>query len=188
VNTWSGVRALADDGRANPSAVTRDYTLVLDEPGPKLLSVFGGKLTTYRRLAEHALQKLGVAHPWTSREPLPGGDFASFDALTGAYERRYPWLARTTLRPLLRRHGNRAAAILDGVETEAALGECFGAGLYEREVRYLVEQEWARCVEDIIWRRTKAGLILSAAQVDRLGEGLNGMVRDLAREREVIEE
>jgi glycerol-3-phosphate dehydrogenase len=174
VHTWSGVRPLYDDGTDDPSAITRDYRFVLDENGPPLLSIFGGKLTTYRKLAEAALEKLAKwfpgRHAWTERAPLPGGEFggASFDELLAAYRRRYPRLDATWLRRLLRRHGTCAAEILDDVKVNGDLGESFGGGLYERELRYLVEREWARTPEDVLWRRTKCGLHMSAAQRARL--------------------
>jgi glycerol-3-phosphate dehydrogenase len=174
VNTWSGVRPLYDDGTDDPSAITRDYRFVLDEDGPPLLSVFGGKLTTYRRLAEAALEKLEKWFPgrraWTARAPLPGGDFggASFDELLAAYRGRYPRLDARWLRSLLRRHGTCAAEILDDAKAERDLGESFGGGLYERELAYLVEREWARAPEDVLWRRTKCGLHMTPAQRARV--------------------
>jgi glycerol-3-phosphate dehydrogenase len=178
VNTWSGVRPLYDDGTDDPSAITRDYRFVLDESGPPLLSIFGGKLTTYRKLAEAALAKLAQwfpdRRPWTERAPLPGGDFggASFDELVAAYSGRYPRLDAGWLRRLLRRHGTCAAEILDDVRAEGDLGESFGGGLYERELAYLVDREWARTPEDVLWRRTKCGLHMSAAQRARVADYL----------------
>jgi glycerol-3-phosphate dehydrogenase len=178
VNTWSGVRPLYDDGTDDPSAITRDYRFVLDENGPPLLSIFGGKLTTYRKLAEAALAKLAQwfpdGRPWTERAPLPGGDFggANFDELVAAYCGRYPRLDAGWLRRLLRRHGTCAAEILDDVRTEADLGESFGGGLYERELAYLVDREWARTPEDVLWRRTKCGLHMTAAQRARVADFL----------------
>jgi glycerol-3-phosphate dehydrogenase len=175
---WSGVRPLYDDGSADPSDITRDYHFVLDEDGPPLLSIFGGKLTTYRKLAEHALERLerwfpGRA-PWTAKTPLPGGDFggASFADVAAAYRARYPKLDAHWLERLLRRHGLCAAEILGGVRETGDLGECFGGGLYERELVYLVEREWAREPEDVLWRRTKCGLHMTAAERERVGDFL----------------
>jgi glycerol-3-phosphate dehydrogenase len=174
VNTWSGVRPLYDDGTDDPSAITRDYRFVLDANGPPLLSIFGGKLTTYRRLAEAALEKLEKwfpgGRPWTGKAPLPGGDFsgASFEELLAAYRGRYPRLDARWLETLLRRHGTCAAEILDDVKAEGDLGESFGGGLYERELAYLVAREWAVTPEDVLWRRTKCGLHMSAAQRARV--------------------
>jgi glycerol-3-phosphate dehydrogenase len=178
VHTWSGVRPLYDDGTDDPSAITRDYRFVLDENGPPILSVFGGKLTTYRKLAEAALEKLARWYPgrrpWTERAPLPGGDFggASFEEMLAAYQGRYPRLDVQWLRRLLRRHGTCAAEILGDVRQTGDLGEAFGGGLYERELRYLVEREWARTPEDVLWRRTKCGLRTTPAQRARLAEAM----------------
>ncbi|MCZ7565966.1 MAG: glycerol-3-phosphate dehydrogenase [Burkholderiales bacterium] len=169
VATWSGVRPLFDDGRGNVSSVTRDYVLHVDAAGAPLVSVFGGKITTYRKLAEAVLDRLapalGERPSWTANEPLPGGDFdgASFEELTAAYQTRYPRLQPTWLEGLLRRHGTIGAAILGDARTEADLGRHFGGGLYEREVRHLVDREWAVAAEDVLWRRTKFGLRTSAA-------------------------
>jgi glycerol-3-phosphate dehydrogenase len=171
--SYAGVRPLYDDGTADPSAVTRDYTLRLDsdaEAAP-VLSVFGGKITTYRKLAEHALDKLQPWFPamraaWTAAKPLPGGN------LTGGLEqftevdlrRDWPWLADEVRRALGRRHGANARLVLDGARSLSDLGIHFGADLYAREVDYMIEREWARTGEDILYRRTKAGLHLTAAQ------------------------
>ena len=175
VNAWSGVRALFDDGRANASTVSRDYRLLVDDRGPPILSVFGGKITTYRVLAEQALHKLSswfpsLGKPWTGTQPLPGGDFGAlgFERLAQSYQSRYPQLPVAWLRALIRRHGTLATNFLGAAKTVGDLGESFGGGLYECEVRYLVGREWARTAEDVLWRRTKAGLKMSAAQVTRL--------------------
>jgi glycerol-3-phosphate dehydrogenase len=169
--SYSGVRPLYDDGSADPSAVTRDYHLLLDEgDGAPLLSVFGGKITTYRRLAEHALARLAKrfpdTRPWTHTEPLPGGDFGgrSFTALVEEFQRRHPTLPPLWLARLVRRHGVLAEAILGGAQRESDLGRNFGGGLYERELRHLLEHEWAREADDVLWRRTKCGLHMSAAE------------------------
>jgi glycerol-3-phosphate dehydrogenase len=133
--------------------------------------VYGGKITTYRRLAEHALQQLaphfpGLAPDWTAREPLIGGDFAgtSREQARDAFFERYHGLPRETLRGLFRRHGLLAHDVLGATASLADLGTSFGAGLYAREVDYFVEREWARDAEDVLWRRTKAGLHLDAEQ------------------------
>ena len=179
--SYTGVRPLYDDGSDDPSAVTRDYHLLLDDNGPPLLSVFGGKITTYRRLAEHALEKLGKRFPggraWTRTEPLPGGDFGgrSFDALFTDYCGRYPRLPALWLVRLLRRHGTLADAVLGDVRSVADLGEDFGGGLYERELRYLIANEWAREADDVLWRRTKCGLHMSAEQRSKVRETMAGV-------------
>jgi glycerol-3-phosphate dehydrogenase len=180
--TYSGVRPLYDDGSSNPSAVTRDYHLVVDRGGEgeaPLLSVFGGKITTYRRLAEHALKDLepwlGATREWTSSEALPGGHFATagapdFDALHEQLTTRYPGLPATLITRLARRHGTLAAEVLGDASHEADLGIAFGGGLYEREARWMIDQEWALEAEDILWRRTKCGLHMSAAERARFSE------------------
>lgn len=180
---WSycGVRALLDDGSADPSALTRDYLLRLDS-GPArapLLSVFGGKITTYRRLAERALERLAPWFPemgpsWTARAVLPGGDFEGGDLgrLERELKKRYPGLPEALLAALARRHGALAARVLAGARTVGELGEHFGADLYAREVDYLLEREWASSAEDVLWRRTKAGLHLSPQERSALARYL----------------
>jgi glycerol-3-phosphate dehydrogenase len=172
--SYSGVRPLYDDGKEDPSAITRDYVLLLDDNGPPLVSVFGGKITTYRKLAEHVLEKLARWVPshrsWTGTEALPGGDFGGRDFATvlAEFRSRYSGLDRHWLARLLRRHGTLAGQILDNAKSEADLGENFGGGLYERELAYLKEHEWARSSEDVLWRRTKCGLHMSEAQRSRV--------------------
>ncbi len=176
--SWSGVRPLYDDGSADPSDITRDYRFVLDEDGPPLLSIFGGKLTTYRKLAEAALEQLERWFPgcaaWTAKAPLPGGDFgsASFADVAAAYRARYPKLDAHWLERLLRRHGLCAAEILGDAREPVDLGEAFGGGLYERELIYLIRREWARELDDVLWRRTKCGLHMTAAERERVAEYL----------------
>jgi glycerol-3-phosphate dehydrogenase len=171
--SYAGVRPLYDDGSANPSAVTRDYVLRLDsdQSVAPVLSVFGGKITTYRRLAEHVLEKLAPWFPdmgpsWTGNSPLPGatiphGDIARF---AQRLQERHAGLPQKLLMDLARRHGALAYDVLGDASAVAQLGKHFGAELYAREVDYLVEHEWARTVDDVLWRRTKAGLELDAVQ------------------------
>jgi glycerol-3-phosphate dehydrogenase len=177
--SYSGVRPLYDDGAATASEVTRDYHLVVTDAGGRapLLSIYGGKLTTYRRVAELALEKLARWFPklgraWTATEPLPGGDFGgcAFADLVESYARRYSRFPRDWLEPFLRRHGTIAADILGDARTAADLGEHFGGGLYERELTHLVAREWARDAGDVLWRRTKSGLQMSASERARLDE------------------
>ncbi|OGA71751.1 MAG: glycerol-3-phosphate dehydrogenase [Betaproteobacteria bacterium RIFCSPLOWO2_12_FULL_65_14] len=170
---FAGVRPLYDDGSRDPSAVTRDYTLrVDDEAGAApALSVFGGKITTYRRLAEHALEKLVPYFPmmkraWTESAPFPGSEFADRDTAFGSLSARFPGLPGEVLRGVFRRHGALAPEVLG----DGRLGEDYGAGLTEREVQYFVEREWATSAEDVLWRRSKAGLHMSDAQRRRLLE------------------
>jgi len=177
---YSGIRPLYDDGTNDPSAVTRDYTLRVDDDhgAAAVLSVFGGKITTYRRLAEHALEKLspyfpGMGPAWTQTRALPGSDLgitpeAAFERLCSDYAN----VPIHALRGLFRRHGMLAAEVLGDAQYDADLGEHFGAGLYEREAIYLVEHEWATTAEDVLWRRTKTGLHLSPAQCDRVAAWL----------------
>ncbi|MBE0626953.1 MAG: glycerol-3-phosphate dehydrogenase, partial [Burkholderiales bacterium] len=178
--SYSGVRPLYDDGREDPSAITRDYELLLDEQGPPLLSIFGGKITTYRKLAEHVMDKLARWVPahrsWTHAEALPGGDFGGrdFAAVLSEFRSRYAALDPHWLARLLRRHGTLSQKILDDAKSERDLGENFGGGLYERELDYLTEHEWARSAEDVLWRRTKCGLHMSAAQRSRVAERMAG--------------
>jgi len=168
---YSGVRPLYDDGSNDPSAVTRDYTLRVDDDAgaAPVLSVFGGKITTYRRLAEHVMEKLapyfpGLKPAWTGRAPLPGSDFENRVVARDAFFARHPQIPTPTLRAIFRRHGTRA----DAVVGDGRLGEEYGAGLTEREVRYFVDQEWAHSAEDVLWRRTKCGLLMSEAQRERV--------------------
>jgi glycerol-3-phosphate dehydrogenase len=176
--TYSGVRPLYDDGSDNPSAVTRDYVFELDAPGERLplLSVYGGKITTYRELAERALHKLKPFYPtmgadWTAQGPLPGGDLGlEFDAFVGALVAGHPALPPKYLRTLARRHGSHANRILEGAHKIDDLGRHFGAQLYQREVEWLMREEWAVEAQDVLWRRTKEGLHMDEAQRAALGE------------------
>ena len=180
--SYSGVRPLYDDGSRDPSAVTRDYHLLLDEDsagGAPLLSVFGGKITTYRRLAEHAMEKLARRFPgtraWTHAEPLPGGDFRGrgFAEVFDDCVRRHPGLPAPWLARLLRRHGTLADAVIGDASSRSDLGEDFGGGLFQREVDHLVAHEWAREDDDVLWRRTKCGLHMSPAQRSRVRDYLS---------------
>ncbi len=174
--SYAGVRPLYDDGSADPSAVTRDYTLRLDadQGAAPVLSVFGGKITTYRKLAEHALDQLAPWFPhrkaaWTANASLPGGELGgSLEAFHARLADEYASLPALLLQALTRRHGSLVRRVLQGVRTEADLGMHFGADLYAREVDYLLEHEWAASGEDILYRRTKAGLHLSPAQREAL--------------------
>ena len=165
--SYAGVRPLHDDGAASASDVTRDYVLRSDEgPGKApLLTVYGGKITTFRRLAEEAVGRIGAAlgragTPWTGTAPLPGGDFGGLglEAFTAAVARRHPWLPAPMLRRMVRAYGSDLDALLDGATSLAAMGEEFGAGFTERELEWLRTREWARTAEDVLWRRTRLGL------------------------------
>jgi len=175
--TYSGVRPLYDDGATSATAATRDYVLTLDTEGPAVLSVFGGKITTYRKLAEQALAKIATVLPaqsgdWTARAPLPGGDFRVGDvaALTARLAQDHPFLSAQEARRLVRTYGTEAAAILSGAASRADLGRDFGAGLSEAEVRWLMAKEFARCADDVVWRRTKLGLRMTPAEIAALDD------------------
>ncbi len=174
--SYSGVRPLYDDGASSATAATRDYTLKIDRSaGAPVLNVFGGKITTYRRLAESALDKIGTVLPlkrgkWTAGVPLPGGDFPHDGgaALVEGLRRDYPFLSDFWARRLVRAYGNDARAILGDAQAAADLGHDFGATLTEAEVRWLMVHEFARTANDVLWRRSKLGLRLDAEQADAL--------------------
>lgn len=177
IRTFSGVRPLCDDESADPSAMTRDYTLDLDTQGAPLLSVFGGKITTYRKLAEAALTTLAphlpaMTAPWTDTTPLPGGEIGDRDGFEARLQADYPYLDTNQVRRFTRLYGTLCRRFLDGKDSQAALGQAFGAGLTAAEVDYLIEQEWAGSLDDILWRRTKLGLRLTADQQQRLDDYL----------------
>ena len=174
---FAGVRPLYDDGASDPSAVTRDYTLRVDDAAGRapLVSIYGGKITTYRRLAEQVMDRLapyfpGLASAWTAGCCLPGSDFgpSGRDAARDDFLARYPAIDQRTLRGLFRRHGALAPAVVG----DGKLGEDFGGGLHAREVDYLREREWACTAEDVLWRRTKCGLHMSDAQRSRVAQVL----------------
>jgi len=172
--SYSGVRPLYDDGSTSATAATRDYTLKVDANGAPLLNIFGGKITTYRRLAESALEKIG-AHlktkaPWTAGVPLPGGDFAvsDVDRLASQLRSAHPFLSEAWALRLVRAYGTDASNMLEGATQVEALGTAFGATLTAREVDWLMDKEWARTAEDVVWRRSKLGLRLSKEQVSAL--------------------
>jgi glycerol-3-phosphate dehydrogenase len=176
--SYAGVRALFDDRHRDPSSVTRDYTLALDQVQRSVaLSILGGKLTVYRMLAEAALAKLRPwlepkRGAWTATEPLPGGELGAegMSGLHGRLSARYPDLAPPLVQALARRHGTLAGEVLGDAHSEADLGIHFGAGLFEREVDYVIRQEWAQTGDDVLWRRTKAGLDMPAPERSRVDD------------------
>ncbi len=168
---YSGVRPLCDDESDSPSAITRDYTLEIqadENQQAPILSVFGGKITTYRKLAESAMHSLKPFFPqmgasWTATRPLPGGDIdGDFEQWLIQLARDYPWVPAGMLRRMANAYGTNVTAILEKSRQLADLGEHVGADLYEAEVNYLATQEWARTAEDILWRRSKLGLFVEA--------------------------
>jgi glycerol-3-phosphate dehydrogenase len=192
--TYSGVRPLYDDQADNPSAVTRDYHLELDARAgaPPLLSVMGGKVTTYRRLAEEALDRLrphlaGMGPAWTAGAPLPGGDLerdgglvdnpgTAFDRFIARLAGERPGFEPAYLTRLAHRHGSCVADVLGDARSIADMGRLIGPSLTEREVVYLKEHEWAMTAEDILWRRTKAGLHLAADERARATEAIAALL------------
>ena len=178
---YAGVRPLYEDHAKSASAVTRDYVLLRDgEPTTApMLSVLGGKITTYRRLAEHALERLalpGTGRAWTAAAPLPGGTLAgeSIESAATALSGSYPWLDPAVADRLVRCYGSEAVAVLGDAHRAEHLGEAFGAGLTAREIEWLRREEWAESADDILWRRTKLGLRLSAAERARVHAYLTG--------------
>lgn len=185
VHTYSGVRPLYDDGASDAKAATRDYVLEVDGGGDRapLLSVFGGKITTYRKLAEHVLSKLEGSLPfsrreWTATAALPGGDFdpSDFDAEVEKLQSRFGFLSHAHARRLFRAYGLDAYGLLGSATSLEQLGTHFGSDLYQAEVDWLVREEWARSAEDVLWRRSKLGLRLTPEQIEALERHLQGSV------------
>jgi glycerol-3-phosphate dehydrogenase len=180
--TYAGIRPLFDDASKSASRVTRDYRIELAHPAdhPPLLSIFGGKLTTYRKLAETVLEKLqeplGISpHRWTHRSPLPGGDLPArnFRRFVIDVRRRWRFLPITVARRLARAYGTRVEAIIGGARSFADLGEHYGAGLTAAEVDYLTRHEWAMTADDILWRRSKLGLHMTEAERNHFAAALS---------------
>ncbi|WP_297342076.1 FAD-dependent oxidoreductase, partial [Pseudophaeobacter sp.] len=174
--TYSGVRPLYDDGASSATAATRDYTLKVDKTGgAPVLNVFGGKITTYRRLAEAALEKVAAEFPglpgdWTAGVPLPGGDFPvdGVNDLVNRLRAQVPFLTEFWARRLVRAYGTEAFDVIADARDAADLGRDFGATLTEREVCWLMRHEYARSAEDVVWRRSKLGLRMTADQIAAL--------------------
>jgi glycerol-3-phosphate dehydrogenase len=184
---YSGVRPLFELGNARDndlSTLTRDYSFEIDHPragAAPALNIFGGKLTTHRRLAEHAMRELCRVMPWpqegiTRSEILPGGDFgpAGKLSLERALKERLPWMPEPQIARYVRQFGMRASDLLEDVKTLKDLGQHFGADLYQCEVDFLMRTEWAVAVDDVIWRRSKVGLRLTYDDVVRLRSYLDG--------------
>ena len=183
--SYSGVRPLYDDGASKAQEATRDYVLKLDTPTGQapLLSIFGGKITTYRRLAEAVLARLVSRFPqtsaqagWTAHEPLPGGDFPvkRFDGLVDDLMQTFPDLEPGYLQRLARLYGTRARELLGSAQIFSDLGRHFGATLTAREIDFLKQSEWARSADDVLWRRTKLGLIMTASERAAVADAFDG--------------
>jgi len=175
---FAGVRSLHDDGASKPQDAMRDYVLVLDQEGAQapLLTVYGGKITTYRRLAEAALDRLapvlGARPAWTKASRLPGGDFPveGVARLIAEARRSWPFLGEAHIRRMVHAYGTRISRILGPAKQMSDLGAALGADLTGAEVRYLMEHEWARTADDVLWRRSKLGLRVSPAEHERLAK------------------
>lgn len=191
--TYSGVRPLYDDGASKAQEATRDYVLKVDKRAdgasggslPPLINIFGGKITTYRRLSESMMEKVEAligkkGEPWTADAPLPGGDFAvnGYQAEVDALVATYPFIAHRHAARLIRLYGTRATRILAAATSLEDLGRCFGGDLYEAEIRYLMVEEWAETAEDVLWRRSKLGLTLTDEEAD----GLDRFMRENAQD------
>ncbi|MGH8380978.1 glycerol-3-phosphate dehydrogenase [Pseudomonas sp.] len=189
LHTYAGVRPLCNDESDNPSAVTRDYTLALSSSSGEapLLSVFGGKLTTYRKLAESAMAQLApfftqMRGSWTASATLPGGeDMTTPQALADAILARCGWLPAEIAKRWALTYGSRVWRLLEGVQGPADLGEAIGGGLFTREVDYLCSEEWAVSADDILWRRSKLGLFTTAAEQQALRDYLQRLELNRAR-------
>lgn len=180
--TYSAVRPLYDDGASAAQEATRDYVLRAETEDGRapLINIFGGKITTYRKLAESMLEEIEKflgkrGKPWTAGATLPGGDFPAtgYDSMVAGLRRAHPWLDETFARRMVRLYGSEAKDIIGSAGSPEDLGRHFGDTLYEAEVRHLIEKEWAATAEDILWRRTKRGLRLSKAEAKALDDWLN---------------
>ena len=182
--TYSGVRSLFDDGNFNAKDITRDYKIDTKElNGLNYISIFGGKITTYRKLAEEVTKIIDKyfgqkSRNWTSSKALPGGDFSpyQFDTLLKEYSKKYSFIDETVIERLFMSYGTNLELILKNRTSISALGKYFGAGLYECEVEWLIDNEWAKTVSDIIWRRTKLGLMLSKKELKLLDNYISSKI------------
>jgi glycerol-3-phosphate dehydrogenase len=179
---YAGVRSLYNDGARKAQDVGRDYALILDERFGEapLLTVYGGKITTHRRLAEDALARLAHffarSRPWTAAQPLPGGDFVydGVDTLVERTQRNWRFLTAEHARRLVRAYGTRVDQVLGEASAPADLGACFGADLTAAEVRYLMAKEWAMTADDVLWRRSKLGLRFTKIETEALDRFMTG--------------
>ncbi len=182
--SFSGLRPLFDDGALKASVTTRDYAFDLNAEGPLALSVFGGKITTARRLAEHAMDEIAkflsqVGPAWTAQARLPGGDLeGGFEAFLARLQREKPFLSRDLAQRLAGAYGSRVLRLLGETRCMEDLGRDFGFGLTQRELDYLVREEWARSGEDVLWRRSKLGLRLSPAQREKIMQEVERLAQE----------
>ncbi|MFT4716423.1 MAG: glycerol-3-phosphate dehydrogenase [Paracoccaceae bacterium] len=183
--TYSGVRPLDDEMEGDASKASRDYHIKVEDQNGKLplISIYGGKITTFRILAEQAVAELApyvelTGLPWTDHTPLPGGDFeyASKVKLVEDLQAQFPFVEPRDARRMIAAYGALASKVMAGTKSQADLGQDFGAGLYEIEIRWLIEQEWAKCADDVVWRRTKCGLRMSLAQIAALETWMKGAI------------
>ena len=188
VKTFSGVRPLSDSESGAAQAVTRDYSFELDAPERQapLLSVFGGKITTYRKLSETVVDHIAkqfsnAGDCWTHTQVLPGGDFENRETLQDSLRQDYSWLPESMLSRLVRSYGTLARHFLNNASGLEDLGQHFGAGLYQKEVEYLIKHEWALTVDDVLWRRSKLGLYLSKDEQEKLTQFINHAIDDSLR-------
>ena len=177
--TYSGVRPLYDDGASAAQEATRDYVLRVDQndDGPAVINIFGGKITTYRKLAGTMLEKIEEAigkkkGAWTADSTLPGGDFepGNFEALVSEVSTKYPFLSEDLVWRLVRSYGTRTWNLLEGVQSLEDMGREFGGGLTAREVEYLMDNEWAMTADDVVWRRSKLGIRLDSKSISALND------------------
>lgn len=173
--SYSGVRPLYDDGATAAQEATRDYVIRVDGDEPPVINIFGGKITTYRRLSESILEKIedsigALAGPWTAGSHLPGGNFevVDYDSLVIKLKAEYEFLDFQLAERLVRSYGTNAWVVMKGAMNAEDMGQDFGGSLSEREVKYLVRNEWAECAEDVVWRRSKLGLRLDEIEISAL--------------------
>lgn len=185
--SYSGVRPLYDDASANASKVTRDYVIHMSKSGPTMVSIFGGKITTFRKLSEEVVDMLAEplqikGKAWTEHACLPGGDIpdANFDAFAAQATAQYPWLPAPVLKDYVRNYGTKIDVLLGQARSLEDLGESFGGGLYAAEVNYLVKYEWARNADDILWRRSRKGLHVPPGGSERLSDWMHSHCAHLA--------
>ncbi|MCP5086728.1 MAG: glycerol-3-phosphate dehydrogenase [Rhodobacteraceae bacterium] len=192
--TYSGVRPLYDDSASSATAATREYVLGLDENGPPLLNIFGGKITTYRKLAEAAIAKLASHFPdlpgnWTAGVALPGGDFPvdGVDTLVAQLQAEYPFIENKWAKRLVRTYGTLSVEILGKAKSAADLGQHFGESLHAREVDWAIENEWVMSAQDMLWRRTKLGLIMSPGQAAEIEKYISDACANRVVNRDFLE-